>query len=207
MLSVLLGTVVALNQLSIKRLYAYSAIVNVGYLITAISYGTFSSFIATFNYLLIYVISTISIFLVILMFRAAFGFKKIKYLPDYKTYATYSMIFATTLSFIFFSLAGIPPLAGFFIKFFLFKSIMLNDFMLNPAFFIILVTSVVSAFYYIRVVRFIFFDTGRAPQLFLPLNYKLVFIFMLLNFLIIFFLFFQQLLLLGLTYIVGSVFL
>lgn len=192
--------------MNIKRLYAYSAIVNVGYLVTAISFGTFSGFVAMFNYLFVYIASTLSIFLVILMFRAAFGARKTKHLPDYKMYATFSTLFGLFLSLVFFSLAGVPPLAGFFIKFFLFKTIFASDFMLNPALFIVLVTSVVSAFYYIRVVRFIFFDTKRAPQLFLPLDLLTVFSFVVLIFFIIFFFLFQQVLLMLVTHTLSLLF-
>ena len=188
----LLGTFAALNQLSIKRLYAYSAIVNVGYLATALSYGTLASFSALLNYLLIYVISTFLIFLVLLLFRTVFGLKKLKYLPDYKHFAAYSSVFSVFFSLIFFSLAGVPPLAGFFIKFFLFKTIFIADFMLNPAVFVILVTSVISAFYYIRVVRFVFFDTKRAPILFCQLSGGILFLYTVLVFFILFFIFFQQ---------------
>ena len=206
LLSVLLGTFAALNQLSIKRLYAYSAIVNVGYLVTALSYGTLSSFSATLNYLLIYLISTFSIFLVLLLFRTVFGLKKLKYLLDFKYFATYSSVFAIFFGLVFFSLAGVPPLAGFFIKFFLFKTIFVSDFMLNPAVFIILITSVISAFYYIRVIRFVFFDTKRAPSLFLPLNKATSLVFVLVVLFMLFFIFFQQLFLVSINVVLGTMF-
>ncbi|RZL33141.1 MAG: NADH-quinone oxidoreductase subunit N, partial [Pedobacter sp.] len=102
---------------------------------------------------------------------------------------TYSSALAVFISIIFFSLAGIPPLAGFFIKFFLFQSVFSVEFLLNPSFFIILVTSVVSAFYYIRVVRFTFFDGGRVPALFVGVDIRAVFLFVTAIFYLIFFIF------------------
>lgn len=58
LLSVFWGIVAALNQVNIKRLYAYSAIVNVGYLLVTLSYGTFSGFVSVFNYFIVYFVST-----------------------------------------------------------------------------------------------------------------------------------------------------
>lgn len=171
------GTFVALNQTSIKRLYAYSAIVNVGYILTALAGGTYDNMSAAVNYLITYLTLTLAVFIVILLFRKVIDARKIKFISEYKVFLTYSTTFSLFFSFIFFSFAGIPPLAGFFIKFFLFKSIFNINFLTNPLFFIILITSVVSAFYYIRVIRFIFFDTKRYPVFFLPLNIVYCFIF------------------------------
>lgn len=191
LMSVLLGTVVALNQLNIKRLYAYSAIVNVGYLMTAAAYGTTESFSVLVNYLVIYLLSTVAIFVTILAFRKVAGLKKIKYLPEYSVYSAYNSAFSVLLGLLFFSLAGVPPLAGFFIKFFLFKMIFALDFLLNPVIFVILITSVASAFYYIRVVRFVFFDGGRSPVLFKRVNYFIIFFFVVLCLFLSTFFFFQ----------------
>lgn len=196
----------AINQLNIKRLYAYSAIVNVGYMVTAMSYGTLSGFSVLINYLLVYVLSTISLFIILLLFRTAFGGKKIKHIADYKHLATYSTPLAILIALLFFSLAGVPPLAGFFIKFFLFKGVFMLDFMQNLAVFVILITSVVSAFYYIRVVRFIFFDVKRAPLLFMPLDKTQVLVFTLLSLFLLLFVVFQQLLLLSVSVTLMSFF-
>lgn len=168
LLSVIVGTFAALNQLNIKRLYAYSAIVNVGYILTAISYGTYDGIVAGFNYLITYFVATFMIFTILMYFRNYVSFAKLKYLVEYRLYASQGFLVGTIISLIFFSLAGVPPLAGFFIKFFLFKTLFSSEFLSNAAFFIILIMSVVSAFYYIRVIRFIFFTTKRKPFLFAP---------------------------------------
>lgn len=172
LLSVLWGTFGALNQLNIKRLYAYSAIVNMGYLVVSFSYGTVENFVNTINYLIPYIISSIAIFTLILLFRKGSTFRKIKFIGDYKYYFNYSIVLACTVTLIFFSLAGVPPLAGFFTKFFLFRTIFLLDFLTNCVIFIIIVVSVITAFYYIRVVRFVFFYNIRSPLLFLPILFS-----------------------------------
>lgn len=168
--SVIVGTFGALHQLNIKRLYAYSAIVNVGYILSVAAYGTYDGLVAALNYLLTYFIATFMIFIVLMYFRHFITFTKLKYLVEYRLYASYSFLLGILISLAFFSLAGVPPLAGFFIKFFLFKSLFAAELLSGAAFFIILLLSVVSAFYYIRVIRFVFFTTARRPFLFLPLN-------------------------------------
>lgn len=118
----------------------------------------------------VYFVSTITIFLIILLFRRIVSYSKVKFLVEYRLFASYSFSISIFFAIVFFSLAGIPPLAGFFVKFFLFQTMFAADFLINSSFFIILVLSVVSAFYYIRVVRFIFFDTTRRPFFFYALN-------------------------------------
>lgn len=206
LLSVLWGTLAALNQFNIKRLYIYSAIVNVGYLLTTLSYGTYDSLLVLFNYLMIYFISTLSIFLVIMLFRKAVNLQKIKFLLEYRLYSTYSTPFAVLYALVFFSLAGVPPLAGFFAKFFLFKVVFAGSFLSNPAFFFILILSVVSAFYYIRCVQFIFFDTLRRPSLFSPLPFAAVFLFVTSIFLLVVFTLFQPAMYLASALLLGKLF-
>jgi len=207
LLSVLWGTFGALNQLNIKRLYAYSAIVNVGYLLTALSYGTLESLVVTINYLIVYLLSTLSFFLVILLFREVNGLCKIKFIGEYGIYLTYSSLAAILFSIIFFSMAGVPPLAGFFIKFFLFKGVFAADFLLNPAVFIILVASVVSTLYYIRVVRFIFFDSKSVPVMLLSLKAGSCFLLVFSLIVVVLFVLFQPLLLACITNVIELAFL
>lgn len=207
LLSVLVGTFGALSQVALKRLYAYSAVVNIGYLLSVLANGGgLEELCSVFNYLFIYQFSTIAVFLVVLLFRFSQNENTVKLVSEYNLLFSYSSTLAVLFGLMFFSLAGIPPLAGFFIKFFLFKTLFVADLLLNPAFFIMLVTSVVSSFYYIRVVRFIFFSTARAPALFIRLNYTVVLVFVLIVFTIVFFLIFQQFLLVFINYFVYSLF-
>lgn len=192
LLSVFWGTLAAINQLNIKRLYAYSAVTNIGYLCSILAYATYDSFVALFNYLLIYILSTISLFALIVLFRKATTGSKIKFLVEYRLYASYSFTLGLLISLLFFSLAGVPPLAGFFVKFFLFRSIFSSDFLLASAFFLILILSVVAAFYYIRVVRFTFFVPVRVPAFFLNLSFIGTFLFVNLILILVLFVFFQS---------------
>lgn len=170
------GTFAGLNQFNIKRLYAYSAIVNVGYLLLVLSYGTSENLAAVINYLVPYLLATCSVFFIIVLCRKLEGSRKIRSLVDYRFFFSYNSLFAGLISLVFFSLAGIPPLVGFFTKFFLFKSLFALDFMASGAAFVVLIISTVSAFYYIRVVRFTFFTNLRFPIFFLGFDAKTSFL-------------------------------
>lgn len=192
LLSVLWGTFSALYQFSIKRLYAYSSIVNIGYLAMALSYGTSESLTAVLYYLTVYIVITALLFSFLVGIGNLRGFETGKSLFDYKALFSYSFFLSILFSLIFFSFAGIPPLSGFFIKFFLFKTMFLADFLMNPAFFIIFFVSTVSAFYYIRVVRFIYFSgNSRFPDFFVVTSPFLIFfiIFFIVTAVILFFIF------------------
>lgn len=206
LMSVIIGTFAALNQLNIKRLYAYSSIVNVGYILTVTSYGTYESLVTALNYLLTYFLATFMLFIILMYFRQFTTLSKLKYLVEYRVYSSYSFLMGILLSLAFFSLAGVPPLAGFFIKFFLFKSLFSLDFIASAAFFVILILSVISAFYYIRVVRFIFFTTTRKPFLFLPLSGVACFGFVNCAILLVGFVFYQPILYITLGVLVSTLF-
>lgn len=171
------------------------------------AYGTLESLVVMVNYLVVYLLSTLSLFLVILAFRELSSFRKIKFIGEYSLYLTYSSLAAILFSLIFFSMAGVPPLAGFFIKFFLFKIVFLADFLLSPVVFIILLTSVVSTLYYIRVVRFVFFDSKLTPIMLLTLNIGSAFLLVFSLVIIVLFVIFQPLALTCVTNILELAFL
>lgn len=195
-LSVFWGTFAGLNQFNIKRLYAYSAIVNVGYLLLALSYGSTENLASVINYLIPYLFATCAVFFVILLFRKLDG-RKIRSLVDYRFFFSYNTLFAGLFCLVFFSLAGIPPLVGFFTKFFLFKSLFTLDLLMAGVIFAVLIVSAVSAFYYIRVVQFTFFNNLRFPVLFLELDGITTFLFVAVVFFLIVFVFIQPIVLIS----------
>ena len=157
--SMILGAVAAINQKNIKRLIAYSSISHMGYALAGISTGTVSGFKSTMIYILIYSIMNIGFFaFVFLMKRSG------KYIEDINELSGISKnhpLAALSLLIVLFSLAGIPPLAGFFAKFYIFMSVIESG-MFTLAI-IGLVTTVVSAFYYIRIVKVMYFDNPKKP--------------------------------------------
>ena len=152
--SMILGAVAAINQKNIKRLIAYSSISHMGYAIAGISTGTESGFKSTMIYILIYSVMNIGFFaFVFLMKRSG---KYVEEINELSGISKNHPLAALSLLIVLFSLAGIPPLAGFFAKFYIFMSVIESG--MYTLAIIGLITTVVSAFYYIRIVKVMYFD-------------------------------------------------
>lgn len=155
--SMILGSVAAIGQTNIKRLMAYSSIGHMGYALAGLATGTLNGISATLSYILIYVVMNIAAFTCILFFsRNKIYFEDIRDLGGLsKNHPVISICFCIIL----FSLAGIPPLAGFFAKFYIFKAVI--DSQMYTLAIIGLLSSVVAAFYYLRVIKIIYFDEEK----------------------------------------------
>ncbi len=155
--SMILGSVAAIGQTNIKRLMAYSSIGHMGYALAGLATGTLNGISATLSYILIYVVMNIAAFTCILFFsRNKIYFEDIRDLGGLsKNHPVISICFSIIL----FSLAGIPPLAGFFAKFYIFKAVI--DSQMYTLAIIGLLSSVVAAFYYLRVIKIIYFDKEK----------------------------------------------
>ena len=155
--SMILGSVAAIGQTNIKRLMAYSSIGHMGYALAGLATGTLNGISATLSYILIYVVMNIAAFTCILFFsRNKIYFEDIRDLGGLsKNHPVISICFCIIL----FSLAGIPPLAGFFAKFYIFKAVI--DSQMYTLAIIGLLSSVVAAFYYLRVIKIIYFDKEK----------------------------------------------
>nr|YP_001315136.1 NADH dehydrogenase subunit 2 [Chlorokybus atmophyticus]ABO15102.1 NADH dehydrogenase subunit 2 [Chlorokybus atmophyticus] len=157
--SMILGALAAVFQKKIKRLLAYSSIGHVGYMLIGLSCGTIEGVQALFLYLIIYIAMTINIFsLLLALQKIGRGGKerRLKYIADLRGLAHTNPILALTLTAVLFSIAGIPPLAGFFGKFYLFFTALSASLYLLAV--IGVVTSVISCFYYIRLVKIMYFE-------------------------------------------------
>ena len=159
-LSMLWGALAALGQTHIKRLLAYSAIGNAGYALMGIVAGTEDGLAAMLVYMTIYLVTTAGVFAVVLSLRS--DGQAIERLEDLKGFAQHHPLVAVLLGIFLFSLAGIPPLAGFFGKFYVFRAALESGeviLAITGA-----LTSVVAAFYYLRLIRLMCFDSGSVPQ-------------------------------------------
>ncbi len=155
--SMILGSVAAIGQTNIKRLMAYSSIGHMGYALAGIATGTIVGISATLTYVFIYVIMNIAAFSCILFFsRNKIYFEDIR---DLGGMSKNHPIVAACFCLILFSLAGIPPLAGFFAKFYIFKAVIESEMYILAI--IGLLSSVVSAFYYLRVIKIMYFDQEK----------------------------------------------
>ena len=157
--SMILGAVAAMSQSNIKRLMAYSSIGHIGYAIAGIAAGSENGFKSTLVYISIYVVMNIGAFSCILLMKR--GGKYIEDIDELSGVSKNHPLLSLGLMIILFSLAGIPPLAGFFAKFYVFMAVIESQ--MYTLAIIGLVTTVVSAFYYIRIIKIMYFDEPKKP--------------------------------------------
>ena len=168
-LSIVIGCFGALYQRQLKRLIAYSSINHVGYLLLGVSTGSYNSLISVLLYLFIYVLMNFVVFIIILSCVDSIKNYRVTYITDLTSLGQTNPFFAYTLSFALFSLAGIPPLAGFFSKYYLFLSLIEAHFYYTAVFGIVM--SVLSTFYYIRIVKVMFFENTLTTYIFNSMDF------------------------------------
>ena len=171
-LSLIIGTIVGLSQFRIKRLYAYSTISHLGFLLLALSINSIESIQAFLFYLMQYSISNLNAFIVLLSIGFFFYFYEsnneetknltdknnspIQLISQIKGFFYLNPILALSLAITLFSFIGVPPLIGFFAKQMVLSAALDNGFIFMAL--IAILTSVISAVYYLNVIKQIFFD-------------------------------------------------
>ena len=157
--SMILGAFAAIGQSNIKRLIAYSSIGHMGYALAGLATGTNAGIQSTIIYLTIYLVMNLGVFgCIFMMKRENIFYENINELSGL---SKNHPILAFSFLIILFSLAGIPPLAGFFAKFYIFMAVI--EAKMFALAIIGLVTTVVSAFYYLRIIKIIYFDRPAKP--------------------------------------------
>ncbi len=155
--SMVFGAVAAIGQTNLKRLVAYSSISHVGYALAGLATGSNEGIQSSVIYITIYVIMNLGLFSCLLMMkRNNVYFEQI---DDLSGLSKNHPLLSLSLLIILFSLAGIPPLAGFFAKFYIFKSVLEQS-----MFFLAIVgllSTVVAAFYYLRLIKIMYFDKEK----------------------------------------------
>src|SRR6266550_1086878 len=165
--SMALGAFAAIGQTNIKRLMAYSSIGHMGFALVGLAAGTADGIQGVLVYLSIYLAMTVGAFAAILSMRRDGGM--VEQISDLAGLARSNPALAFFLALLLFSLAGIPPLAGFFAKYYVFlAAIKAGLFTLAV---IGVVTSVVGAYYYLAIVKTMYFDEPAKP--FEPMPYEL----------------------------------
>jgi len=157
--SMILGAVAAIGQKNIKRLMAYSSIGHIGYALAGVATGTSSGYMSSIVYITIYVVMNIGAFACIFLMK-----KDGKYTEEINELSGISKkhpLIAISFLIILFSLAGIPPLGGFFAKLYVFMSVIESEMYVLAV--IGLLTTVISAFYYLRIIKIIYFDRLIKP--------------------------------------------
>ena len=152
--SMFLGAIAAISQTSIKRLLAYSSIGHVGYILIGLASANAAGIKGVVIYMSIYVIMNIAVFAIILSLK--FNDKFINKIDEFSGISKYKPIIALSLAIIMLSMAGIPPFAGFFGKFYIFIAAVKADLIFLAV--LGVVSSVISAFYYLKIIKVMYFD-------------------------------------------------
>ena len=155
--SSVLGAFAAIGQHNIKRLLAYSSIGHIGYVLIGLAAGTVEGVAGVAIYMAIYIVTTLGAFACVLSMER--NGEYCEEISDLAGLSRTNPALAFALAMIMFSLAGIPPLAGFFAKWYVFSAAVHAG--LNALAVIGVVASVISAFYYLRIVKIIYFDEPK----------------------------------------------
>ena len=152
--SMLFGAVAAIGQKNLKRLIAYSSISHMGYALAGLTTGTNEGIQSSVSYISIYLVMNLAFFSCIFMLKRED--KYFENIDDLSGLSKNHPLLSFSLLIVLFSLAGIPPLAGFFAKFYVFMAVIEQS-----MFFLAIVgllATVVAAFYYLRIIKVIYFD-------------------------------------------------
>ena len=155
--SMVFGAVAAIGQKNLKRLVAYSSIGHIGYALAGLATGSNDGIQSSVIYISIYIVMNLGFFSCLLMMKR----NNVYYeqIDDLSGLSKNHPLLSLSLLIILFSLAGIPPLAGFFAKFYVFKSVLEQS-----MFFLAIVgllSTVVAAFYYLRLIKIMYFDEEK----------------------------------------------
>ena len=152
--SMILGAVAAMIQKNFKRLLAYSSIGHIGYALAGVATGAVSGYQSSIVYISIYVIMNIGAFSCLYLLKKDGKYKE--NISDLSGISKKHPLLAISLLIILFSLAGVPPLGGFFAKFYVFVAVLEKE--MYALAIIGLLTTVMSAFYYLKIIKTIYFD-------------------------------------------------
>jgi NADH-quinone oxidoreductase subunit N len=158
LLTITIGNLFALRQDNIKRFLAFSSVAQVGFILVGMSGYSQTAMASVIFFVLVYVFSNLAAFGVVALVSAMTGKEKIS---DYKGFYANNKVLSWILTIALFSLAGVPPAAGFFGKFFLLMAGAEKGDILFIT--VAALNMVISFYYYLRLVKAIFMDTGETP--------------------------------------------
>ena len=152
--SMILGAVAAIVQKNIKRLLAYSSIGHIGYALAGVATGAISGYESSIIYISIYTVMNIGAFSCLYLLKKDGKYKE--NISDLSGISKKHPLLAISFLIILFSMAGVPPLGGFFAKFYIFTAVLEQQ--MYALAIIGLLTTVISAFYYLKIIKTIYFD-------------------------------------------------
>ena len=152
------GAVAAIGQTNLKRLIAYSSISHIGYALAGLATVSNDGIQSSIIYITIYIMMNLGLFSCLLMLKR--NNEYFENIDDLSGLSKNHPLLSLSLLIILFSLAGIPPLAGFFAKFYIFKSVIEQSMYFLAI--VGLLSTVVAAFYYLRIIKIMYFDEEKA---------------------------------------------
>ena len=155
--SMLFGAIAAIGQKNLKRLIAYSSIGHMGYALAGLSVGSNEGIQSAIVYISIYLIMNLAFFSCLFMIRKSENY--FENIEDLSGLSKNHPILSISLMIVLFSLAGIPPLAGFFAKFYIFMAVIEQSMYFLAV--IGLLSTVIAAYYYLRIIKIIYFDPEK----------------------------------------------
>ena len=155
--SMLFGAIAAIGQKNLKRLIAYSSIGHMGYALAGLSVGSNEGIQSAIAYISIYLIMNLAFFSCLFMIRKNENY--FENIEDLTGLSKNHPILSISLLIVLFSLAGIPPLAGFFAKFYIFMAVIEQSMYFLAV--IGLLSTVIAAYYYLRIIKIIYFDPEK----------------------------------------------
>ena len=155
--SMLFGAIAAIGQKNLKRLVAYSSIGHVGYALAGLATGSNEGIQSSVIYITIYILMNLGLFCCLLMMKR--NNEYYENIDDLSGLSKNHPLLALSLLIILFSLAGIPPLAGFFAKFYIFKTVVEQSMYFLAI--VGLLSTVIAAFYYLRLIKIMYFDKEK----------------------------------------------
>lgn len=154
--SIFVGSIGALTQKRLKRLLAYSSLSQIGFCLLGFASGNLDALSNTVFFFVVYVITSCTMFLIMLNSESFIEGKELVYITDLNNLKKNNPLLAIVLSILLLSLAGIPPLLGFYTKAFLFSALL--SVKLYTLCIIAILGSIINAFVYIRLIKCLFFD-------------------------------------------------
>ncbi len=171
LLSIALGSVVALMQTNIKRMLAYSTISHIGFIMLGFTTGVVTGYGASVFYILVYVLMSLAAFGIIILLNKK-GFEA-DLISDYKGLSKSSPWFALMMLVVMLSMAGVPPFIGFYSKFFILQQVVSAGFVTIAI--IAVVFAVISAYYYLQIIKSMYFDEADKEAIIsAPMDMQLV---------------------------------
>ena len=155
-ISMILGSIAAVNQLNIKRLLAYSSISHMGFILIGILTDNQLGIKSAQLYILIYTVNILGIFTCLLCLKNKINGYYLENINSFSGLLKKNSFISFSFAILFFSLAGLPPLSGFFGKLYILSSAVQSKLYFLAI--IAILTSIISAFYYLKIIKTIFFD-------------------------------------------------